>query len=235
MMKKGVLQYNCCNTFFNIHKTGVLMNSFETDLKRAVISWRFAAGILIQLTILLTVGMDDKLFYISVPIVCTFPYTTAWLSDYQGGYIKFYIIRSGVKSYIFGKISACGISGGLLEVTACKLYFIMADKEKIQNISCDYRLIFISGVLWAVFAAALAAISNSSYVAYGGSFIIYYMLVILHDRYFEEMYCLYPYEWIKCEHTWIFGKDGIIFMLSGIIGIIIFVYYDTLRRRMENV
>ena len=87
------------------------MNSFETDLKRAVISWRFAAGVLVQSIILFLTGVDEKLFYISIPVVCTFPYATAWLSDYQGGFLKSYLIRSGINSYIFGKIFACGISG----------------------------------------------------------------------------------------------------------------------------
>lgn len=211
------------------------MNSFETDLKRAVVSWRFAAGVLIQTVILFMTGADEKLFYVSVPVVCTFPYATAWLSDYQGGFLKSYLIRSGINSYIFGKVFACGISGGLVEVLACAVY-VKCQSDKSGGVKeMDLLLIFMSGALWAVTAALLAAASKSNYVAYGGSFVIYYLLVILHERYFKELYCLYPYEWIKCEHTWIFERSGIVIMLSGIILIIILLYYGILRRCMENV
>lgn len=211
------------------------MNSFETDLRRAVISWRFAAGVLLQTVILLIAGMDEELFYISVPVVCTFPYATAWLLDYQGGFLKSYIMRSGKNSYILGKIFACGISGGLVELMSCMVYVRIAGKKLEEAALCDFTLIFISGVLWAVVAATLAAASQSSYVAYGGSFIVCYLLVILHERYFEGLYCLSPYEWVKCEHTWILGKSGILIMLSGIVVIVAFVYYEIVRRCMENV
>ncbi len=211
------------------------MNSFETDLKRAVISWRFAAGVLVQSIILFLTGIDEKLFYISVPVVCTFPYATSWLSDYQGGFLKSYLIRSGINSYIFGKIFACGISGGLVEVVACAVYVKCQSAKPGSAAGIDLMLIFISGMLWAMTAALLAALSDSNYVAYGGSFVIYYLLVILHERYFKGLYCLYPYEWIKCEHTWILGRGGIVIMLSGIILIIVFLYYEILRRCMENV
>ena len=77
--------------------------------------------------------------------------------------------------------------------------------------------------------------SNSRYIAYGGSFVIYYILVILHDRYFEDIYCLYPYEWIQYEHNWIFDEQGIVILLSSLSVLLFLIYYNTVRRCIERV
>ena len=90
------------------------MNSFESDLKRAVISVPFIAGVIIETIILFTSGFDSDLFKVSVPVAGTLPYSTAWLLDYQSGFVKEYVPRCGINSYIISKILACGISGGLL-------------------------------------------------------------------------------------------------------------------------
>lgn len=206
------------------------MNSFESDLKRAVISIPFVAGVIIEVVILLCSGFDSDLFRVSVPVLATFPYSTAWLLDYQSGFVKEYIPRCGVNQYIIGKIAACGISGGLLELAGCYLFSLMNEETEIK-----LNLIFVSGMLWAVVAAALAAWSNSRYIAYGGAFVIYYMLVIFHDRYFEDLYCLYPYEWIAPEHTWVFDEQGIVILLIGIILVFSFLYYHILWRCIKRV
>lgn len=206
------------------------MNSFETDLKRAVISIPFITGVILELIILLVSGADSDLFKVSIPVLATFPYSTVWLMEYQSGFIKEYIPRCNLKQYILGKLFACGISGGSVEFLGCWIY-MQIDKEGEINL----ELIFVSGVLWAVLAAMLAAWSNSRYIAYGGPFVVYYILVILYERYFEDYYCLYPYEWIKPEHIWIFDKQGIIILMSGITLILAFIYYCILGRQLKNV
>lgn len=206
------------------------MNSFETDLKRAIISIPFLVGVALEFFILLTLGYDSDLFKVSIPVVSTLPYSTAWLLDHQNSFIKFYVPRSGVKGYIWGKFLACGISGGLVEWMGCFLYTLINHEDEI-----NLGLIFVSGALWAVLAATLAAWSDSRYIAYGGSFVVYYILVILHDRYFEDLYCLYPYEWLKPQHTWVFDEQGIVILILGLILVLGFFYYGILRRCIERV
>ena len=103
------------------------------------------------------------------------------------------------------------------------------------GLQADWLLIFFSAMVWALLSATLAAISNSRYIAYGGSFVIYYILVILHDRYFEDIYCLYPYEWIQFQHTWLFDEQGIVILLSSLSALLFLIYYNTVRRYIERV
>ncbi|MDE6025987.1 MAG: hypothetical protein K2G45_11095 [Lachnospiraceae bacterium] len=209
------------------------MNSFETDMKRAVFSYRFAGGVALMLWVLYTAGYGSKLYMVCVPVICTFPYTTAWLADYGSGYIKQYLPRTGVRAYIMGKIFACGISGGLVEVIPIWLFAWLKDKTVLEQ--AELSLVFASGVLWAVLAATLAALVGSRYVAYGGSFVIFYLLVILHERYFRRLYCLNPQEWLKPVHTWVFNNQGVLMLMTGFTAIFICIYYETLRRCMEHV
>lgn len=208
------------------------MNSFETDLKRAICSRGFALGLILELLILWNAGFDSDLFRVSVPVIATFPYSTAWLAEYQSGFIKAYIPRTSIAAYIFGKFLACGISGGMLEALGCWI-LMLAKKDEAGDIKL--LLIFMSGMLWAVLSATLAAMSNSRYIAYGGAFVIYYLLIILYERYFKEMYCFYPYEWLAPTHTWIFQEQGVVLLLSGIILVLFGVYNEILRRCIERV
>ena len=123
------------------------MNSFETDIGRAVLSRGFIAGVLLEILILFTAGFDSDLFRMTVPVLCTLPYSTAWLADYQTGFIKSYLPRTGVTSYILGKILSCGISGGGVELLGSWIYVCLKYDENMQ---WNPLLIFASGMLWAV-------------------------------------------------------------------------------------
>lgn len=204
------------------------MNSFETDLKRAFCSVNFIAGLFVECMILYCSGFESELFQMSVPVLSTIPYSTAWLGDYQSGFIKAYLPRCGRVCYIWGKFLSCGISGGTLLATACFFFLQTGEGEGMTG---NLFLIFLSGMFWAVVAAALAAASNSRCVAYGGSFVLFYVLVIVYQRYFKALYCLNPVEWYAPKHTWVFGDTGITLMLGGMVLVTGIIYYEILAHR----
>ena len=210
----------------------IILNSFETDIKRTVISMPFVVGIILEISILWVAGFDSDFFRMSIPVIATLPYSTAWLNDYESGYIKFYVSRTGIRQYIYGKILASAVSGGLVEVAGCAIYQMLKGNigEKI-----NLQLIFVSGMLWAVVSATMAAWLKSRYIAYGGSFVIYYLLVILHDRYYDKAYIFYPYEWIEPKNKWVFDEQGIIILITGIMLIVVCIYNLLLRRCIERV
>ena len=192
----------------------------------------FAVGLVIECFILWRSGFKSELFQMSVPVMVSIPYSTAWLCEYQNGFVKEYLPRCTKVSYILGKFLSCGISGGALLSAAV---FFGRLFEGGENETGNIFLVFLSGMFWAVVSAALAAAANSRYVAYGGAFVLYYMLVILYERYFKSLYCLYPVEWYAPEHTWVFGDMGIRLMLGGMIVFIGILYYEVLGRCMERV
>lgn len=205
------------------------MNSFETDLKRAFFSSNFLAGLVMECVILRWAGFSSDIYQISVPVLASLPYSTAWLDEHQSGYIKQYLPRCGMPSYIWGKFLSCGISGGGLPAAA---YFICSRWEQGEA-SGKYLLIFLSGMFWAVASATLAAAADSRYVAYGGSFVLFYLLVILVERYFRTLYCLDPREWYAPEHAWVLGDTGIVLMLAGFIVICGIFYSHILMKKIR--
>ena len=207
------------------------MNSFETDFRRAVGSIRFLLGVAIQLAVLWYGGFDSTLYKMTVPIVCTLPYACGWLDEYKGGFVRLSLVRSSLRGYVWGKFLACCVSGGGVEVLAARLYISL---QREEGLSCAYGLLFLSAALWAAVASLLAAVSDSKYLAYGGSFVLYYFLVILCERYWKQLYCLYPYEWFAPTHLWVFGETGIMALLICLLLILAFFYYRVLEGRIAH-
>ena len=188
------------------------MNSFETDMIRALKSRGFLLGLGSMILVLCTVGYDSDAFRMCVPVVCTFPYTTAWLKESQNGFLKACLPRTTITAYILGKYVSCGIAGGLAEAGA--LFLVSLFQKNLKFMDCNPDLLFLSGCLWAMIAAVLAAWSN--------------------NRYFPGLYCLYPYEWFHPTHEWVFQEQGVRLLLGMLILIFGFLYYGILRRCMKR-
>lgn len=208
------------------------MNCFEMDLKRAIASKGFLLGVILEIIIAMKADISSRLFQMSFPVLCTLPYGTAWMTEYESGFVKLALVRSQKNAYILGKIAASAISGGLLQVmVAFALQLTAGESGK----TVDAMLFFMSGMLWALAAALLAAYSQSYYLAYGGGFVIYYFLIILHERYLKALYCLSPWEWLKPEHSWIFETTGVLLLVGTLCALVSLAYYSVLRRCLENV
>lgn len=208
------------------------MNCFEMDLKRAIVSKGFLCGLVLEIIIATNAGVSSRLFQTSFPVLCTLPYGTAWMSEYESGFMKFSLIRSRKTSYILGKIAASAMSGGLLQASVA---FALKMTANVGETTVDGRLFFMSGMLWALVAVLLAACSQSYYLAYGGGFVVYYFLIILHERYLKTLYCLSPWEWLLPEHSWIFETTGVLLLVGMLCVLVSLVYYSVLWRYLENV
>ena len=168
------------------------MNSFIIDIRRAVGSIGFVAVVIVEFLICVYSGYGTETFYMSVPVAAAIPYSTAWIVDYQSGFIKQYIGRTTRMAYIMGKFLACGVSGGgaILMGAWLSSFFIKESKQ----VEYHYLPIFAAGFVFAVLAQLIATVSMSRYIAYGGGFVICYALVIVYERYARNLYMLCPYE-----------------------------------------
>ena len=67
--------------------------------------------------------------------------------------------------------------------------------------------ISLVGGMTAELAGVFGALFQNYYMAYGLPFVSFYLLIILRERYFKDMYTFYPAEWVKCEQDW--GTNGV--------------------------
>ena len=188
---------------------------------------------------------------LGLPIVCALPFTSAFVDDLKSGFIKQYLHRSGRGQYIRAKIIACGLSGGLVlfagivfSYALSALVFLPKEMALMEGMIAQphfARLItvsatlFFSGAFWSLVGFTFASITQSRYMAYASPFILYYVLIILHERYFDSLFVFYPKEWLFPSQTWVLGSFGVILLLAELTAIVSLVFAAAAKRRLENV
>lgn len=209
------------------------MNSFIIDIRRAVGSIGFVAVVIVEFLICVYSGYGTETFYMSVPVAAAIPYSTAWIVDYQSGFIKQYIGRTTKMAYIMGKFLACGVSGGgaILMGAWLSSFFIKESKQ----VEYQYLPIFAAGFVFAVLAQLIATVSMSRYIAYGGGFVICYALVIVYERYARNLYMLCPYEWSNPQKEWMFGETGLVMFLLGISLVLLEGFALAVGRKLNDI
>ena len=95
-------------------------------------------------------------------------------------------------------------------------------------------LFFLSGALWSLVGGLFATLTMSKYMAYASPFIFYYVLVILSQRYFSEIYVLNPQEWLNPSPLWNAGIWGAVLLVSELIILLAVLYGILIQRRIQD-
>jgi hypothetical protein len=188
---------------------------------------------------------------LALPILCALPFTAAYVDDVKSGFIKQYLHRSGVRQYIKGKLIACGLSGGLVLFCGIIMAYglsaliftpmeLALEKDAVAQpyfaqVLMIAATLFLSGAFWSLVGFTFASLTMSRYMAYASPFILYYVLIILHERYFDKLYVLYPKEWLFPSDAWVLGSLGVILLLAILTAVISLSFVITAKRRLENV
>src|SRR5260370_14186171 len=117
-----------------------MLYTLRSDIQRAILSRGFLIGVL-GMVVVIALSSVENLFTtfsygpqltadyhtqlvlmallsdgvaLAVPILCSLPFTPAFVDDIQSGFIKQFLPRTGINTYIWGKLTACAISGGLV-------------------------------------------------------------------------------------------------------------------------
>lgn len=96
-------------------------------------------------------------------------------------------------------------------------------------------LFFLSGCFWSLAGGILAALTMSRYMAYASPFILYYVLVILSERYFYGIYVLNPQEWINPVSDWVGGAWGAALFVTELTIAAGFLYGCMIERKLQDV
>lgn len=187
----------------------------------------------------------------ALPILCALPYTTAFVDDIRSGFIKQYLHRSGIPAYIKGKLVACALSGGLALFIGIVLAYGLAAlvftpmelalepdeaaRPYFAQLLSRAVMFFFSGAFWSLTGFAFAALTMSRYMAYASPFILYYVLIILSERYFDGLYVLYPKEWLLPSEAWTLGSFGVILLLAELMLLLCLGFTIVAKRRLSNV
>ena len=156
------------------------------------------------------------------------------------------MVRSSYATYLASRVLVCFISGGLVIVTGVLLAWgisslLFLPIEKASEVPSEYNilllkscvLLFLNGGLWATLGIAMSTIMESKYISYSSPFILYYLLVILYERYFPDAWLLYPKNWLNPE-IWPYGVGSAVVFLLELTFFSGLLFYFRGRRRLES-
>lgn len=196
-------------------------------------------------------ALKSDAFTLALPILCALPFTTAFVDDIKSGFIKQYLVRSSQKQYIKGKLIACGLSGGLvlffgILIAFAISYLVFTPMELaltaeqtaepyLAQLIIKSFILALSGMFWSLVGFTFSAVTMNRYMAYASPFILYYVLIIMHERYFDWLYVLYPKEWLFPTAQWVLGDFGIILLIVELTLIISLGFAVAAKRKLANV
>lgn len=172
--------------------------------------------------------------------------SAGYLEDIKSRASRFFLIRGSYSSYLLGNCIACWLCGGgavlLGAISAWGItttIFLPLERvldnppELGMQIVAQLTLLFLNGGLWAVLGMTMSTIMESKYIAYASPFIVYYLLVILYERYFPNAWLLYPKNWLDPE-IWPYGIGSAALFLLELTFLCGLVFYVRGKRRLEQ-
>lgn len=237
---------------FFLGAAGMVLVAALSSLQKIIVAARSTAplanGFHAQLVF---TALSSDWVTLAVPILCALPFTTAFVDDMKSGFIKQYLHRAGLRGYIGAKLAACGLSGGLaLFLGALAAYGLsalvftpmelalrpgQAAQPYFAQMLGAAALLFLSGAFWSLVGLTFAALTMSRYMAYASPFILYYVLIILHERYFTSLVVLYPKEWLSPSAAWPLGGFGVLLLLAVWTAAVSVGFAIAAKRGLKNV
>ena len=181
-----------------------------------------------------------------LPALAAIPLSAGYLEDVKSKVSRFFLIRGSYSGYLLGNCIACWLcGGGAVLLGALSAWGITATiflpLERVldnppalgMQIVEQLALLFLNSGLWAVLGMTMSTIMESNYIAYASPFIVYYMLVILYERYFPDAWLLYPKNWLNPE-IWPYGVGSAALFLLELTFLCGLVFYIRGKRRLEQ-
>ena len=196
-------------------------------------------------------ALSSEAMALALPILAALPYTASFIDDVKSGFIKEYLPRTTVPRYIAGKAVGCAVSGGLTLALgifiaygfAALMFLPMEAYPKagetvpnyFDNLMETALMFFASGAFWSLTGMTFAALTDSKYMAYASPFVLFYLLIILYERYFDKLFVLYPREWLNPSPRWMFGKVGVAVLLIEFSLLMALAFAYAAKRRLERI
>ena len=155
--------------------------------------------------------MNSVHMLLFVPIAVAFAGGENTEAELHSRFYLFSYIRSGRKQYLTGKAAGLLVSGGLTAFFAmafllviCILRFgqypslidgnydiaVLAGRTAIS-----FLRLFLNGAFWALVGGLAAVITKNRYMSYAVPFILYYVLTVFQERYYQKTFFLSPRYW----------------------------------------
>lgn len=222
----------------------IMMNFVDPVIRTYRETGFFAEGFHIQI---LTEGFQSDALISFLPILAALPFGGCFVDDLKSKFARFFLIRSSYRTYIISRIIVGFLAGGLAILsgaliawgtTAAVLIPIERVIEGMEPAAIDGLieicfLLFLNGGFWSVVGMAMSTLMESKYISYATPFVFYYLLVILYERYFSDVFIIYPKTWTD-PTAWPYGCLGAVIFLLEITLIFAILFAFRAGRRLQQ-
>ncbi len=172
--------------------------------------------------IVLDTGCKSEAFIFCLPLLAAFPAGISVLTDIRSGFLKAYLGRCGRREYMTGKILLSILGGGGSVFAGYMaaagimgmIYRPLSQAAASESVSswpqawAQALVVFLAGAFFSMLASTLGLVFGNRYMAFGGGFMVSYLLIIITSRYLTGIYTLNPREWLQQEKYWEGGYMG---------------------------
>lgn len=195
---------------------------------------------------LISTALFSEIWTSFTPVLAGIPFASGYIEDVKSKFSRFMLVRGSYFSYLFGLTFSCWLSGsltlflgalcayGLSTLVFLPMEWITDNPPELGSaLAGQFLLLTLSGGLWATVGIAISTFMESKYIAYASPFIVYYLLVILYERYLPNMWLLYPKNWLNPE-LWPYGVGSAVVFLLELTFFAGLLFYIRGRRRLES-
>ena len=222
----------------------ILINCIDPVIRNYRENGYFVLGFAIELIL---GGLQSESLSAFLPILSALPFGGCFVDDLKSKFARFFLIRSNYCTYIASRIIVGFLAGGLAILsgaliawgtTAAVLIPIEREIEGMEPAAIDGLieicfLLFLNGGFWSVVGMAMSTLMESKYISYAAPFVLYYLLVILYERYFSDLFIIYPKTWTD-PAAWPFGCWGAAIFLLEMALIFAILFAFRAGRRLQQ-
>lgn len=195
----------------------------------------------------ITQALQSDMIAFIIPILAPLPFSGTYVDDIKTKYARLLIFRTSINTYLISRILLCFFLGGtviisgtiIAWITSFLVFFPMETSTEviIDSAVClqkTFILLFINGGLWAIIGMSMSTLMESQYIAYSSPFIFYYLLLILCERYFVNLFLQSPKNWVNLSSYWPYDFWGPAIIMIELATIFTCVYTFCAGRRLQE-
>lgn len=182
-----------------------------------------------------------------IPICTPLVASTHAEMELRSRYALFYCNRIGKRRYYLKKLAECIIPGGLMVIfseliVVLLVYLKMSGiseklgENDIRNMLVITLIIliqgFLNGIFWAGVGGVSAVVTKNLYAAYAIPFVLYYVLTVFQERFYQSLFFFSPKYWGASLY---YGEGSYWSILPGMCIICVSCFMLAIKRRIRNV
>lgn len=178
-----------------------------------------------------------------LPIFATIPFSVSFVEERKSNMVRNILVRTKKRDYLTSKAITVACAGGTLLVLMVLMFGLlsfvlfrgveapMEDVSYVQEMLHTFGVItiryFLIGALWAEIGLVVSTWLNHRLMAYISPMLVYYLLVILCERYFTWCHIAYPSDWLNLEVSWPLKQWSLCLWLLFLIIVTVILFFRT--------